>query len=366
MKRYVIVDYPYKKHLSLVELNGKVIQNTIKTWQAGILHREVYNAIVKVSARCKGEFVKNQYLVPMNKKNKGSLQLTPITANQLKDKHWIFSAFEMDSTQVENLFWHIYFQLQKQTDRELSVLDDNPLENLVLTMQTCGGNSEAAENHVIKVNSEKYFIFPATFIEDLITIDILMAADLVGERFCRYCGKLYTDSKAGIYCSPSCNSRYIEQKDWPFEDRASVYNDFVKNYIRPAIEEKRAAVSGYREELNAAKKGNLTATVVTEIKNNLEIAQREFDIVYSARERFLAWQNGDREKIIQEKEQELEKYIHQRREALSAGLLNEDTIPEWHIGLYGNHSQELHEIWNKILHEEEAKYKIRLSPKRKP
>ena len=68
--KYVIVDYPHGNELSLVAINNNETVALINTWRTGELHREIYNAIIDMSTRRKGEFVNTIYFLPFTEQIK--------------------------------------------------------------------------------------------------------------------------------------------------------------------------------------------------------------------------------------------------------------------------------------------------------
>lgn len=361
--KYVIVDYPHGNELSLVAINNNETVALINTWRTGELHREIYNAIIDMSTRRKGEFVNTIYFLPFTeqikkfRKNGDVVGFSSKSSLDLQAKHWLFSEYHMDITSAENLLRHIQLTIAKQTDKGLAILDDDPIETLVTNMQTYGVHAQESTNHIIEMVGEKYFIVPAVDAEAVMTVDILCTPELWKEGYCRYCGKLYTDSAVGIYCSPSCKTRYNEQKDWPFEDRATAHKSFIKRYIDPILEERRESISGYSAELKEAKRKKLPETLIAETERELQNAQRKFDIMYNAREHYIQWQKENRQKAIEDKQNELERYIQDVKTLLDTGLPNQNRVPEWHVGQYGNHKQEFQDAWKRVLQEEEAIYK---------
>lgn len=339
---YVMVDYPEGK-LSLAEIKEGIIIRMLKSWTAGTLHRDVYNAIVSVSSLRKGDLVPGLYLLPLYQKERkqDDIHLKRVDDDTLRGTHWLFQQFGTTVEQADAISWLIPCYIACCLDFELAKYASANMPDY-----------EELMGVYIRIDKKEYYVYPVSDAKTVVDIDIRYTPNFQFERFCKYCGKLYTKSKTGVYCSASCNARFIEQKDWPYENRVTTYEDFYSNNIQPLLEEKRANVSGYSKEMNEAKRKGMTESVVKNYAQQLEAAKKEYNRYNKAAEQWLEWKQREKEKIIQKVEKERTECKRILSRLVAENRLEKERPPDWHVGYLDSQSEKMWAAWNTYLCEE--------------
>ena len=322
---YVVIDFPEAGDLSLVEIEEGKTTKLLKKWKPGTLHQEVYNTIVSMSSRHKGDLMPELFLIPLHQ----------IQEDKLQAGHWLFLQYHTTIQQAKEIFWNIRDYSASCSDPELSRCIEIDLAS--------------KRGKCIQVGETTYYGYKVKTAEDVVSVDIRCTPNMQAERFCRYCGRLFTKSKTGVYCSASCNSRFVEQNNWPYENRITTYKDFYDNNISPQLEEKRMLVSGYKKELDEAKRKGMTESVYVQ---QLKKAQQEFRRYYNAAEKWMEWQQREKEKIIEAVEKGRTEYIEKIKKLSSENRLEEDRPPEWHVGVLDSQTDKMWAAWNTYLHQE--------------